>query len=140
MFVNFMHGLYLTCTKISLNLQIIHCNIYKMCSISTQPDPLHFNKTTLLYLLGEPAFLLVVTNTHLPLSLVCHQKTAPPSHPFTPHSSNYIIYIDNINDSRSSLSRTLIVDTFTLVLIPGLSNSSISSNSKLVTRPFSYTL
>ncbi len=31
------------------------------------------NKVTPLYLLGEPASLLVVTNPHPPLSLVCQQ-------------------------------------------------------------------
>ncbi len=81
-----------------------------MYSISTQPDPLHINKTTLLYLFGDPASLLLVTNTHLPLSLVCQKLPHPllcPSHPFTPHSSNNIIYIDDINNSRSSSSGTI---------------------------------
>ncbi len=56
----------------------------------------------MVYLLGEPASLLVVTNTYPPLSLFSQQLLHPlgfcPSHPFTPHSSNYIIYIDGINN------------------------------------------
>jgi hypothetical protein len=56
----------------------------------------------MVYLLGEPASLLVVTKTHPPLSLVRQQLLHPlgfcPSHPFTPHSSNYIIYIHRINN------------------------------------------
>jgi hypothetical protein len=43
--------------------------------------------------------MLVVTNTHPPLSLVCQQMPHPLAFaPFTPHSSNYIIYIDDINN------------------------------------------
>jgi hypothetical protein len=49
--------------------------------------PLVFNKTTPLYELGEPASLLMVTNTQPPLSLLCQQLPHTllcPSHPFTP--------------------------------------------------------
>jgi hypothetical protein len=45
-------------------------------------------------------------NTHPPLSLVCQQLPHPllcPSHPFTPHSSSYNIYIDNINNNLGRL-------------------------------------
>jgi hypothetical protein len=49
-----------------------------------------------------PASLLVVTNSHPPLSIVCQQLPRPlalaPFTPFSPHSSYYIIYIDNINN------------------------------------------
>jgi hypothetical protein len=87
------------------------------------PVGIRVNKITPLYLLGEPACLLMVTNTHPPLSLVCQQLAYPllyPSYPFTPHSSNFIIYIDNINNSRSSSSGTL-----PLVLSSSSSNASI---------------
>jgi hypothetical protein len=54
-------------------------------------------KKTPSYLLGEPASLLVVTNSHPPLSLVCRQLPHPlaftPFTPFSPHSSHYIIYM-----------------------------------------------
>jgi hypothetical protein len=92
-------------TKISLYLQIICCNIYKIYNISTQPDPLHFNGHPL-YLLEEPASLLLVTNTHPPLSLVCQQLSHPllcPSHAFTPHSSNYMFR------TRRSRSRNIVL-------------------------------
>ncbi len=109
--VNFKHGLFLTCTHKSHYIYRSFIAIFTRCTaFPPDPTPLHFNKTTLLYLLGEPASLLVVTNTHLPLSLVRQQSPHPllcPSHPVTPHSSNYIIYIDDINNSRSSSSGTI---------------------------------
>ncbi len=92
--VNFTYGLFLTCTQNLIIFTIVHFNIYKMYSISPNSTPCIINKRTLLYLLGEPASLLVVTNTHPSLSLVCQELP----HPFTPHSSNYIIYIDDINN------------------------------------------
>jgi hypothetical protein len=89
-------------TEISLYLQIIKSNIYRMYSIFIQVIPCIVDKTTPLDLLGEPASLVVVTNTHPPLSLFCQELSHPlaftPSHPFTPPSSNYIIYTDDINN------------------------------------------
>ncbi len=58
-------------------------------------------ETTPYYLLGEPASLLLLTNSHPPLSLVCqlpHPLGSTPFHPFLTHSSYYIIYIDHINN------------------------------------------
>ncbi len=54
------------------------------------------NKVTPLYLLLEPASVPLVTN---PSTLVSVPPLGfYPSHPFTPHSSYYIIYKDNINN------------------------------------------
>ncbi len=63
-------------TKISLYLQIIA--IFTRCTaFPPNPTPCITDKTTPLYLLGEPASLLVATNTHPPLSLVCQQLPHP---------------------------------------------------------------
>jgi hypothetical protein len=74
MLVNFKHGLFLTCTHKSHYIYRSFIAIFTRCT-AFPPDPtsLHFNKTTPLFLLGEPASLLVVTNTHPPLSLVRQQ-------------------------------------------------------------------
>ncbi len=66
--------------------------MYSSVFIST--NPLHQQQTIPLDLLGEPASLLVVTNTHPPLSLVCQQLPHPLA--FTPLP--YIIDIDDINN------------------------------------------
>ncbi len=68
-------------------------------SVSPNPTP-YIPQHPIFDLLGEPAAFLVMTNTHPPLSL-CQQLPHPPlcpCHLFTPHSSNYIIYIDNISN------------------------------------------
>ncbi len=68
--------------------------------------PLHLKPNNPAYLLGETVSLLVVTNTNPSLSLVCKQLPHPllwPSHPFTPCSSSYTIYIDDINNNLSHL-------------------------------------
>jgi hypothetical protein len=100
--VNFMHGLFLTCTQNSHYIYRSFIALFTRCAaFSPNLTPCVVNKTTPLYLLGEPASLLMVTNTHIPLSLVRQHLSHPllcPSHPFTPHSSNYVIYIDNINN------------------------------------------
>jgi hypothetical protein len=67
---------------------------------------MHSKLNNPIYLLGEPASLLIVTNAHPPLSLVYQQLPHPllcPSHPFTPYSSSYTIYINNINNNLSRL-------------------------------------
>ncbi len=90
-----------------------------------QLTPCISNRTTLLYLIGELASLLVVTNAHPPLSLVCQQLPFPllcPSHPFTPYSSSYTIYIDNINN----ISVVFIWDIYYLVC-PTISVSWVSA-------------
>ncbi len=49
----------------------------------------------------EPASLLVVMNTHPPCLWSANNCPTPwllPRSPFHPHSSNYIIYIDDINN------------------------------------------
>jgi hypothetical protein len=58
-------------TEILFYLQIINHNIYIMYSISVQLTLCIVDKTTPLYFLGEPASLLMVTNAHPLLSLVC---------------------------------------------------------------------
>jgi hypothetical protein len=102
MLVNFTHGLFSTCTQKSHYISQSFIVIFTRCTaFPTNPTPCIINKTNLLYFLGEPVSLLVVTNTHPPLSFVCQQLPHPllcPSHPFTPHSSNYIIYMDDINN------------------------------------------
>jgi hypothetical protein len=86
-------------TRISLYLQIIHCNIYKISNISTQPYPCS-SMGTPLYLLGEPASLLVVTNTHPPLSLVCQQLP----HPLLCPSPQFKIHYLHRRHQQSQLS------------------------------------
>jgi hypothetical protein len=81
----------------------MYYSIYTAINILPGPTPC-ISKHPLFYFLLFPATFLVVTTTHPPLSLVCKQLSHPllcPSHLFTPHSSNYIIYTDNI----SNLSR-----------------------------------
>jgi hypothetical protein len=89
------------------NLIYIHriCTQYlQIYNNSERRKPLPY-KATLYYLLGEPASLLVVTNSIHPVYGL--PTTAPPLgfcpfHPiltlFSPHSSYYIIYIENINN------------------------------------------
>jgi hypothetical protein len=100
--VNFMHGLFLTCTQKSHYISRLFIAVFTRCTaFPTNPTLSIINKTAPLYFLREPVSLLVVTNTHPPLSLVCQQLPHPllcPSHPFIPHSSNYIIYMDDINN------------------------------------------
>jgi hypothetical protein len=60
----FPHGLFLTCIQKFRYLQVMHC------------------------LLGEPASLLVVTNTHPSLSLVCQQLPHPLA--FTPLTLSHL--------------------------------------------------
>jgi hypothetical protein len=74
-----------------------------MYSIFIQTStPCIVDKTTPLYLLGEPASLLVVTYPHPLLSLVFQQLPHPLA--FTPlilsHLAcpNYIVYVENINN------------------------------------------
>jgi hypothetical protein len=70
--------LFLTCTQKSHNIYKSFIAIFTRCTASPpNPTPGIINKTTPLYLLGEPASLLVVTNTHPPLSLVCQQLPHP---------------------------------------------------------------
>jgi hypothetical protein len=87
-------------TKTLLYLQVIHLQNVQQYSAGTTPC---INKPTPLYLLGEPASLLVVANTHPPFSLVCQQLPHPLafspltlSHP-TVHITIFT-YIDNINN------------------------------------------
>jgi hypothetical protein len=62
-------------TEISLYLQITYYNNYTTYNASLNPSPCFI--TSCIYLLGEPASLLVVMNTHPPLSLVCQQLHHP---------------------------------------------------------------
>ncbi len=111
--VNFTHGLFLTCTQKSL------C-IYKLCitifteytAISNRTNPCISNQAKLLYLLREPASLLVVMNPHPPLTLVCQQLSHPLA--FTPltlsHPTGQITYLHRRpQQSWLSSSRTVIM-------------------------------
>jgi hypothetical protein len=99
------HGLFLTWTQrfyyiTDYILQYLHDN---RCLI--QPNPL---LPTNLCLLGEPASLLVVTNTHPPLSLVCQQLphpllALPPFH--TPKLKSHYLHRRH-QQLQSSLSGT----------------------------------
>jgi hypothetical protein len=109
MLVYFTHGLFLTCTQKSHFINRSFIAIFRY-SILSRPTPCTSIRQPPLYLLGEPASLLVRTNTDPPMSWVCQQLPHPllcPSHSFTPHSSNYIIYIDDINNSQLSSSGTM---------------------------------
>ncbi len=87
----FMHGLFLTCTQKS--------HLYYMKSILVFTSSLSLkspfiNKESPLYLFGGPASCL---RWRIPSTLV------PTAHhfaftPFSPHSSHYTIYIDDINN------------------------------------------
>jgi hypothetical protein len=67
------HGLFLTCTqKNHIYLQVMHHDIYTNVQYSLRKNnPLYqqYNPA----LLGEQVSLLMVTNSHPPLSLVCQQ-------------------------------------------------------------------
>ncbi len=90
-------------TKISLYLQVMHHNICKMyinfhqnqplASATKQPRLLTWRASFFARVYEYPSTLVsgLPTTVLLPLGFY-------PSHPFTPHSSNNIIYIDNINN------------------------------------------
>jgi hypothetical protein len=99
--VHLTHGLFLTWTQISHFIYRLYTTIFTWQIMPHPTQPLAFHNITWFYLPGEPASFLVVTNTHPPLSPVCQQLLHPllcPSHPFTPHSSNYITYIYDISN------------------------------------------
>ncbi len=91
MLVYFTHGLFLTCT------QKYYIYIYRIRNMilthiqrfSTRKKTLPHERPRIMYLLGEPASFLVVTNSHPPLSLVCQQLPHPLAFtiftPFSPH-------------------------------------------------------
>jgi hypothetical protein len=99
----FTHGLFLTCTQKSHYIYS-HALRYlqNVQQFSTAPTPCINNKATPLYLLERASFF--ACGDKYPSTLVSGlPTTAPPlgfypSHPFTPYSSNYIIYIDDINN------------------------------------------
>jgi hypothetical protein len=67
--VYFTHGFFLTCTQKSRYIYKSFIAIFtRHTAFPPNPTPCIINKTTPLYLLGEQASLLVVTNTHPPLS------------------------------------------------------------------------
>jgi hypothetical protein len=83
MVVNFTPGLFLTCTQKSLYIYKSCIAVFKECTaFPSEPTPCIDTITTPLYLLGELASLLVVTNTHPPWSQVCQQLPHPLA--FTP--------------------------------------------------------
>ncbi len=87
-------------TEISLYLQIIYYNIYTTYIASPNPTPCFIP-----YLLTWRTSFFAYGDEYPSTIVSGLPTTAPPlclpSHPFTPHSSNYIIYIDDI----SNLSR-----------------------------------
>jgi hypothetical protein len=109
------HGLFLTC------IQKITC-IYKSCIaiyIQMYNNPLEkitpcANKITQLYLLWEPASLLVVTNSHPPLSLVCQQLSHPLA--FNPLTlSHPTVHITLFTWTTSTISVIFVQDTYHLL-------------------------
>ncbi len=106
------------------NLNIKHCyarivyySVYKWNMVPHQPCPLLLTThslylTPLFYLLGDPAFLLVVW---IPIhfcpwfAINCsHFAASPtPTHPDTPHGSSYSTYIDDINSISRPVWYTL---------------------------------
>jgi hypothetical protein len=76
--VYFTHGLFLTCTPKSRYIYKSFIAIFtRHTAFPPNPTPCIIDKTTPLYLLGEQVSLLVVMNTHPPLSLVCQQLPHP---------------------------------------------------------------
>ncbi len=80
----------------------MHHNIYRMCSYSYQNQPLASTTSNPALLTWRASFF--AHGGEYPSTLVSGLPTtaAPigfyPSHPFTPHSSNDIIYKDDINN------------------------------------------
>jgi hypothetical protein len=100
--VHLSHGLFLTWTQKSHHLQIICNNIYMLFNAS-------FSPTTCLplpcvYLLGEPTSLLVVRNTHPPLSLVCQQLPHPLLALLTLHTPRWLQYLHRWRQQLQSSS------------------------------------
>jgi hypothetical protein len=123
--VYFTNSLFLTCTQKSYLFHRLHNSIFtNIQQFSRTVEPL-LNKVTLYFLLGEPASLLVVTNPHPPLSLVCYQLPRPLAlTPFTPFSP-ITLHITSLHylhrrhqQSQSSSSGT--VATFTMLYCPAL--------------------
>ncbi len=77
------HGLFLTCTQKYQCIYKLGIAIFTECTATfIRTNPLPQQQSNPAYLLGEPASLLVVTNTHPPLSLICQQLSRPLA--FTP--------------------------------------------------------
>ncbi len=119
------HGFFFNLNTESHYLQNAYYRIYTSDNIvSTQPL---LPVISLSYLLGEPAFLLVV---RIPIHSCPQSANNCPtlcqfSHPFTPHRSSYNIYIDDINNiSRPRLTHQHPPPTITLA--PELPAFSIS--------------
>ncbi len=73
--VHLTHGLFLTWTQNLIILEIIYYNIYMLFNASVNPAPCF--PLPHVYLLGESTSLLMMANTHPPLSLVCQQLPHP---------------------------------------------------------------
>jgi hypothetical protein len=94
---------FLTCTQKSRYIYKSCIAIFTECTvISMRSIPLHRQQNNPAFLTWRASFF--ARGDEYPSTLVsCLSTTAPPlgfypSHPFTPHSSNYIIYIDDINN------------------------------------------
>jgi hypothetical protein len=90
-------------TRISLYLQIIHCNIYMIYNITSQSDPLHptgHTWSTSFFVRGDesPSTLFSgLLTTAPPLTLPLSPFHTPQ---FKLHYLHNIIYIDDINNLR----------------------------------------
>ncbi len=109
--VNFTHDLFLTCTQKYIYIYKSLIAVFAECTaFPSKSTPCIIDKTTPLYFLGEPASLLVVTNSHPPLSLVCQQLPHPwllPLLPFhTPHFKLHYLH-RQLQQSRSPSAGTL---------------------------------
>ncbi len=102
--------IYLTCTQKSCCIYKLYIAIFKECTaIFIRTNPLHQQQSNPALLAWRASFFVRGDVSTLVSDL---PTTVPPlgfypSHPFTPHSSNYISYIDNISVALSGTSNTL---------------------------------
>jgi hypothetical protein len=75
--VHLMHGLFCTWTQKLYYIYRSYITIFTRHILPHPTQPLASQHPVFMYLLGEPASLLVMTNTHPPLSLVCQQLPHP---------------------------------------------------------------
>ncbi len=99
--VNLTHGLFLTWTQKSHYIYRLYVTIFTwhitprpIWPLALHGIPALLTWRTSFFARGDeyPSTVVSGLPTTAPPPLLC------PSHPFTPHSSNYIIYIDNISN------------------------------------------
>jgi hypothetical protein len=103
MTVNFTHGLFLTCTQKFCCIYKLYIAIFtEYTAIFIRTNPLHQHQSHPAFLTWRASFF-ARGDEYISTLVSDLPTTAPPlgfypSHPFTPHSSNYISYIDNIKN------------------------------------------